>query len=212
MNLSILVGTCDDYLEFMPNSMALMDRYLPDELPRIVAGETQAIEHPNYEWCLPGKGAWGKRMVEALQKVKTDYVFFTLDDYYYSQKLTKEFFDWLLVFMEREKADKLCLTPVPSMANYQYTETVDTIKRMAPYSNWLTSVQPAIWRTEHLLRLMHEEYSPWSFEVEGSEKARHQEKNHYVIKLDEPVYFNFVRQGKCKTIGWEKFLEQEGLA
>jgi len=183
MSLSILVGTCDDYLEYMPNSMVLMDKYLPTEYPRIVAGETQAVERTNYEWCLPGKGVWGKRMIESLQKVKTDYVFFTLDDYYFSQKLTKEFFDWLLLFMKREKADKLCLTPVPDFAQYQYTDTVDTIKRMAPYSNWLTSVQPAIWRTEHLLRLMNEEYSPWDFEVTGSEKNKAPRKRSLCHKI-----------------------------
>jgi len=212
MNLSIVVGTCDDYLEYMPHSMALMNRYLPIELPRIVAGETQSIENTNYEWSLPGKGVWGKRMREALQKVKTEYVFFTLDDYYYSQKLTKEFFDWLLLFMDREKANKLCLTPVPDFAQYQYEETIDTIKRMSPHSNWLTSVQPGIWRTQHLIDILEDSYSPWDFEIAGSEKIRHKEKDHYVLKLDEPIYFNFVRQGKIKTPGWEAFLKQERLA
>ena len=212
MNLSIVVGTCDDYLEFMPNSISLMDKYLPRELKKIVAGETETVQSGDHEWHLPGKEPWGKRMRGALEKVKTKYVFFTLDDYYYSQKLSKEFFNWLLLFMDREKANKLCLTPVPDWAAYKYTETVDTIKRMSSDSNWLTSVQPAIWRTDHLLNTLEDSYSPWDFEITGSEKLRYKETGHYVIKLDEQVYFNFVRQGKNKTEGWENFLKQEGLS
>ena len=212
MNLSIVVGTCDDYLEYMPDSIFLMDKYLPEGLTKIVAGETERVPTEGYEWYLPGKESWGKRMKGAIEKVETKYVFFTLDDYYYCQRLSSEFFDWLLIFMDREKANKLSLTPVPDFAGYKYTETVDTIKKMSLDSNWLTSVQPAIWRTDHLLKNLEDSYSPWDFEITGSEKLRHKEVGHYVMNLDEQVYFNFVRRGKNKTEGWENFLKQEGLS
>ena len=75
MNFSILIGTCDSYLEYMPNSMTLLDKYLP-AVTKVVVGETEKIDRDGYRWVLPGKAVWGKRMIEALKTIDTEFVFF----------------------------------------------------------------------------------------------------------------------------------------
>jgi hypothetical protein len=211
MNISVLVGTCDSYLKFVPNFVSLANKYFEPNVERIIIGETIKEEYGGYKFITPGKLQWGERMLVGLNEVKTKYVFFALEDYYLSQKLSVDFISWLMQFMGRENAKKLMLSCVPDFAQYQYSRTIDTIKQMSPRSNWLASIQPAIWDVEHLKSIILPEYSPWDFEIKASEILRHHEMNHYVIKLDEPIYFNFVRKGGVLSDGWSQFLNNEGL-
>lgn len=210
-DITVIVGTCDSYLKYIPNCVHLINKYFEPQCRKIIVGETQKIECEGFEWTLSGKVQWGKRMKQAVSMIDTEYTFFLLDDYYLSQKLSRDFFDWLITFMNRENANKITITPVPDWANYRYVETIDTIKRMSPYSEWLSSAQPAIWRTSHLLNVLNERYDPWDFEIIGSATLKGKEKSHFVIKLDEPIYFNFVRKGNVLSEGWKEFLESQGL-
>lgn len=209
--LSVLIGTCDSYLKYVPNCVHLLNKYFAYDCKKLIVGETDKINFPGYDWCTPGKIQWGSRVKKALSEITTEYTFFMLDDYYLSQKLSVEFINWLLQFMTRENANKITITTVPDWANYRYLETIDTIKRMSPFSEWLSSAQPAIWRTSHLKNVVQENYDPWDFEIIGSEKLKGKENSHFVIKLDEPIYFNFVRKGNVLSPGWKEFLDRENI-
>lgn len=210
--LSIIIGTCDSYLKYVPNCVTLINKYFELSCKKIIVGETQKIDFPGYEWHLPGKLQWGTRMRQALSLIDTEYVFFMLDDYYLSQKISIQFIKWLTDFMDRELANKLIITTVPDWANYRYLETIDTIKRMSPFSEWLSSAQPAIWKTSHLKQVIEDHYDPWDFEIIGSQKLKGKENSHFVIKLDEPIYFNFVRKGGVLSENWNNFLAKENLS
>jgi hypothetical protein len=210
-DLTLAIGTCDLYLKFVPNCIYLANKYLEPDIERLIIGETEHLDIKNYKFINSGKLDWGQRMINGLNSVKTKYVFFILEDYYLSQKLTKEYFDWMIKFMDRERAKKLIITSVPDWAGYKYSVNIDTIKKMHPESNWLASIQPAIWDVKHLINTISPEDSPWDFEIKGSERLRNLENDHYVIKVDEPIYFNFVRKGGVLSEGAETFLEKENL-
>lgn len=216
MNLSVLTGTCDKYLKFVPHFLTLYHKYFEPDVAFILVGEQIQVE-TNVQYLTPGALPWGARMLKGLDEIKTDYVFFLLEDYYLSQPLTTNYFEWLLTFMDRQKAKKLILSVIPPEAKYTYTDRIDTMKRMDPNSNWLTSVQPAIWRTSHLRTLMLPEYSPWAFEVDGSEALRGKETDHWVAALDEPIYFNAASKRAELSYpvmqrGWQAFFEKEKLS
>ena len=211
MNLTTVVGTCDSYLDLIPGFSILYERYFQPNVETLIVSETETLDMPNYKFITPGKKQWGERIINALSEAKTEYVFFILDDYYLSQLLTNEYIEYLLKFMDNHKVNKVTLTPVPDFAKYEYLESVNTMHKMSPTSPWLTSVQPAIWRKSELLKFLKPEYSPWNFEVKGSEEAKNNVENYFVAKLDKPIYFNMVRQGKVPSPGWEEFLEQENL-
>ena len=211
MDVSILIGTCDSYLNFIPNCVKLIDKYFEPLVDKIIIGETIHQEYVGYKFITTDKTEWGYRMLKGLDEVKTKYVFFMLEDYYLSQQLTNEYISFLIQFMNRWGGKKIMLSCIPDFANYKFINTIDTIKQMSSESNWLASVQPAIWETEHLKKIMKPTYSPWDFEVSASELLRHKESNHYVVKLDEPIYFNFVRKGGVKSNGWQAFLNSENL-
>lgn len=211
MDLTLIIGTCNSYLKYIPNCCSLVSKYFKPPVKKIIIGENEYLNITDYYWALPGKEQWGKRMRLGIEAADTKYVFFMLDDYYLSQKLTIEFISWLIQFMERENANKLSITPVPPEANYRYETTIDTIKKMSDSSDWLASVQPAIWKKDHILKVLQDDYDPWQFEIYGSEKLKGNVNNQFVIKVDDPIYFNFVRRGDILSSGWEEFLKSENL-
>lgn len=210
-DLTTLVGTCDAYLAVVPNFHTLYSRYFEPKVRTIYVSETNTVPIQDAEWITPGTGPWGARMLEGLSKVDTDYVFFVLEDYYLSQLLTIDYVEYLLKFMCRHKADKISLTPVPDFANHIYIETIDTIYRMSPNSSSMTSLQPAIWKTTELKRIMQPNYTPWDFEIIGESLVQGQKDSYFVSKLDQPIYFNLVRQGGVLTSGWVDFFRDHGL-
>lgn len=209
MNLTTIVGTCDSYLDLLPNFSILYERYFEPKVDTIVVSETQRLDM--YRFLTPGKKQWGERIIQALSETKTEYVFFVLDDYYLSQLLTTEYIEYLLKFMDNHSVNKISITPVPDFARHQYLESINTMHKMAPTSPWLASIQPAIWRKSELLKLLKPHYSPWDFEVQGSEAAKNNVENYFVAKIDKEIYFNMVRKGKQPSPGWQEFLKQQNL-
>ena len=211
MNLTTIVGTCDSYLDLIPGFSILYERYFEPNIETLIVSETENLDIPKYKFITPGKKQWGERIINALSETKTEYVFFVLDDYYLCQLLTNEYIEYLLKFMDNRNVNKIMLSPVPDFAKYEYLESINTMHKMSPTSPWLTSVQPAIWRKSELLKFLKPEYTPWNFEVKGSELAKNNIENYFVAKLDNPIYFNMVRKGKQPSPGWEEFLKEQNL-
>lgn len=211
MNLTLVVGTCDAYLAAIPNFVLLTEKYFEPKVRKLFVGETTELPYEGYEWFLPGQDIWGNRMQKAIESVSTDYIFFILEDYYISQKLTNEYFEYLIKFMDRHNADKISLTPVPDFACHRYAESINTMHRMRSDSDSMTSLQPAIWRTSEFLRVNDPSYSPWDFEVKGDHRVKGIKDSYYVAKLDEPIYFNLVRRGMILSDGWDEFFKKENL-
>lgn len=208
-NITTVIGTCDSYLDFVPNFATLYNRYY--ELPsrRLIVGETKKIDFEGFEWILPGVLPWGERMKIAVETVTTDYIFLLLEDYYLSQLLTVEYIQYLLSFMDRFKADKLSITPFPN--EHKYSEIINTIYRVDIKGSFMSSLQPAIWRTKEFLRVIGPRYSPWDFEMYAQGIIHGVKDNYYLVKTDEPIYFNFARTGKKMSGGWENFLKRQNL-
>jgi len=212
MNLTTIVGTCDSYLDLIPNFSILYERYFQPNVETLIISETQILDIPKYKFITPGKKPWGERILNGLYETKTEYVFFVLDDYYLSQLLTNEYIEYLIKFMDVYSVNKISLTPVPDFANHKYLESINTMHKLSPSSPCLTSIQPAIWRKPELLKFLRPEYSPWDFEITGDIIAKDNVENYFVAKLDEPIYFNMVRQGKVLSPGWSDFLKKQNLS
>ena len=76
--------TCDSYLDLLPNFFTLYERYsnLPEPL---VIGETKNLE--GYNIFTAGDKPWGERVRDGLKKIDTEYILFTLEDYYFQTKI-----------------------------------------------------------------------------------------------------------------------------
>ena len=93
-------------------------------------------------------------------------------------------------------------------------------------SEYLNSIQPAIWEVDYLKKVLKPEYSPWDFEVAGNDFAAQQNGIILLNRLDPPTdreitiqnksieyrfYHNFVRIGGKISEGWEELYKKEKL-
>lgn len=209
-NITTVVGTCDSYLDIVPNFVILYNRYYELSSRRLIVGETKKIDFEGFEWFLPGALSWGERMKGAVETVTTEYIFLLLEDYYLSQLLTSEYIEYLLSFMDRFNADKLSISPMEAHHN-KYSEIINTIYKIDIHGDFMSNLQPAIWRTKEFLRVVRPEYSPWDFEMKAQGIIHGIKDNYYLVKVDVPIYFNFVRRGNVLSAGAEDFLRGQGL-
>lgn len=212
--LTLLIGTCDSYSILWDNFVTLTNKYWKYECDKIFVTEKKDTNYENYSYIQAGNLAWSDRMIYALNSINTEYVFFVLEDYYFTELLSKEEIDLHINFMKSVNANKVMLEyncPHLTLINYDLDLSGRKICKLAPNSNYLTSLQPSIWKTSHLKSCMKNNWSPWEFEVEGSKELFGKENDTYIIVRDKKPYWNAVRKGLRLSPGWEQIKEKENL-
>ena len=228
--ITTLIGSCDSYSPLWKNFDILYNKYWGLNTHNILVSETiNKLETPflkDYQVLTDGTGLkWGERMLKSLDHIKTPYVFFILDDYYFTQPLTEDFINSKIELMGKYNANKIVfdvLTPEYGLIELEK----DKLYQFKMSSEYLNSVQPAIWEVDYLKKVLKAEYSPWDFEVAGNDWASQQNGIILLDRLDPPTsgnitiqnksikhrfYHNFVRVGGKISEGWEELYRKENL-
>lgn len=211
MNVSVLIGTCDSYSPLWKNFDILFQRYWQLKTKNYLVSETLIYDNDLYKTIIPGQLQWGERMLKALEEIDTEYTFFILDDYYLTEPFTEEFIQNHIKILEQYGADKIMMDIDYGEPVYYLEHITDDLYKFKNHSDYLNSVQPAIWKTEYLKTVMKPEYSPWNFEIEGNVFTKTLDPLILLKKRDEHMYFNFVRIGGRISEGWEEVYIKEGL-
>jgi len=215
MDVSLVIGTCDSYDFLWDNFKTLEERYLPfKKCPRIAFTETKDFGEGYI--TSNSKGPWSNRLLAALEKVETEYTFFVLEDYFFTKHISEQDIDTIVYVLDSLKKDKFMLAT--ALRHYHLHNYLDIPKMdlfgtaffQHPESPYLTSIQPAVWRTSYLKSVVKEDWTPWDLEVEGSKDAQHVGAGNMVYHVDD-FYFNAVRKGCTLSPGWEEVKEKEDL-
>lgn len=207
-NVSVLIGTCDSYSQFWKNFDILFKRYWKPKTKNYLVSETKTFDDDHYITCTPGVSSWGKRMNHALRLIDTEYTIFVLEDYYFSLEISDEYIQTLIDKMDKYHADKCMFA---SNCSYYTLEVLESnLYRFKQNSMYLTSIQPSVWKTDLLRKLMVDSYSPWDFELVGTPVLAAMNKC-ILLDIKNEVYFNMVRRGGQLSVGWQDFLKKEGL-
>lgn len=215
MNVTLLVASCDKYKPLWDNFFTLIDRYWKIPCDKVFIGETVDPNKADFKVCLPGSKEWGERVLEGLKLVETDYVLFLLEDYYLNYKYSDvQMIEWLYIMMyedgTKEGWDRLQISP---SGGQRYINHLGKFKMLNPKSDYLISMQPSLWRVGFLKEVLEPQYSPWDFEITGTNKLRKQRgvPKIFIDTSVPDVYFNAVRRGMKRNKGLEDFLKQENL-
>lgn len=210
-NLTLLVGTCDDYSFLWKNFIKLCNKYWEPECKKMIVSEELKHDYHSYEFITPGNNInWSDRMIHAINQIKTDFIFFVLEDYFLKEKISNQSIIESINFLEKENANKLVFTTIP-FGFYKLFHIKDDLYKMQDDSDYLTSVQPAIWRKSFLLKCLQKNWNPWEFEIYGTNLIRNQDNKIYLKYKIDSIYFNAVRKGKIMSEGWEEFYKKEEL-
>ena len=142
-----------------------------------------------------------------MQKIKTDYVFFILDDFFIVKPVKHEFinqcFDWLdqnpqiAVFSFHPVADE----------NNEKSQQFNGFEKRPLRGEYKLNCQAAIWRRERLIEFLKDDESPWEFEIYGSIRMSAFDDNFYVLSQNQtpPIDYNMRKNGTGLVRGkWSK--------
>lgn len=215
MDITLLIGSCDSYSVLWDNLVILTNRYWLPKCDKIVVSENKDFNYDGYKSIIPGKDSWSNRMLKGLEMINTTYTFFILEDYYFTEYITKEEINIHIEFLKKINGNKVMLESHDARGYLQHDYGVDRLGRkitkLSKYSNYLTSIQPSVWKTEHLKSCMKKDWGPWEFETKGTDLIRGKEDNTYMIQRPKKPYWNAVRKGMKLSLGWEKIKQQEKL-
>ena len=110
-DLTLLVGSCDSYSFLWGNFIKLCDKYWEPECRKIIVSETLKIDSKNYEFLTPGSNlCWSNRIIEAVEQIESEFIFFILDDYFLKEKVSSEFINQSISFLKGTNSNKLIFT------------------------------------------------------------------------------------------------------
>jgi len=210
--LSVIIGSCDSYQPLWKNFDILFKRYWNLNTKNLFIGETDPITYDGYENILPGLNLpWGHRILCALEKVTTPYVCFILEDYYFTESITSDFIQEHIDILEQHDADKIMFDKLYPAGVYELKHIISDLYQFENHSQYLNSIQPAIWRTEYLKHVLKPEYSPWQFELDGNIFTQTLSPKILLKARENSVYFNYARVGGRVSEGWQEVFIKEGL-
>ena len=211
-DLSVLIGSCDAYNHMCKNFDILFKRYWKVNTLNYFVGEIIPINEDNYINILPGYKPWGERMLAGLYEIKTKYVCFFLEDYYFTEEISESFILEHIKILEEYNAQKIMFDKLYPPGVYQLDHIKDNLYQFNISSDYLNSIQPAIWDVEYLKKILSPNYSPWDFELEGNNYTKTLNPILLLNARLQSVYFNYSRVGGTLTAGWEELFIKEGLS
>lgn len=159
---AFVVMSCDEYSDLWEPFFDLKEKYFNLDINTYLISNTTQYKR-NSILNINADFNWTKRLSESLRRIEEEYVFLILEDFYFTNKVSKstmyKIFDEICVnHIEYYKLSTFSKIPGSNLKGKTYKR----IKSSIPYG---ISVQPAIWRKEWLLELLGtDDVNAWKFE------------------------------------------------
>jgi hypothetical protein len=169
--IAILINSCDKYSDVWEIFFPLFFKYWPDCPWEIYLGSnTKLYNHPKVKPLIVGEDiSWADSTRKMLEQLPYDNVLFFLDDFFIFWHVNNvkvmRLYEWfcnLDANYLRFRNDPPINIPVAG-----YPELVEIM----PGEFYRTSLDIAFWKRSTFLSILKEGESPWSMEINGSERS-----------------------------------------
>lgn len=167
MNLSVLVHTFDGYKHLWPGSARSIAAWMED-IPiywgtDIDPGEADYLGN----LILSGPGEWSDRLQKLLKQIPTDYVLYMQEDHWPAAPPPD--LDMLMDIVQKKDLFRLQISPI---VHFYKLIPAGEIHYFDPYSKYLVSHQPSIWKKSFLLDCLRPGETPWVNEYKGTQRLQ----------------------------------------
>ncbi len=146
--------------------------------------------------AIEDKPEWTDRLKYALDYVKTDYVFITLDDYFLIEKVDNERMSSIMSLVTEDGIDYVRFFKRPTSATREPIERIPGLYRVETDSEYSVNLYPGIWKKDFLLFTLQQSLSAWKYEVALRRLAVNYGAKCIVDKGKGFVILDVVRKGK----------------
>ncbi len=169
--LTILVNSCDKYLDILPVFFQMFEKKWADCPYEIVLNtEKETFSCPSFDIkCYTVNKetdyAWSKRLYLNLEKIKTKYVLFMLDDFYFEENVINSQVEDLLSRIDKIK-NFACLYLSDLFYNTSpcYYDKKSSLYKIHPFAKHKANATCAIWNRKFLMKILRPKENPWEFE------------------------------------------------
>lgn len=176
-NLTILVSSCDKNVDVLPVFFYMLNKKWKN-IPYEIVLNTEKKEF-SYDginlinYCVNKEKdySWSERLYLNLQKIKTDYVLFTLEDFYFENEIDNEEVEKLIKKISKIK-NFGCLYLMDLLPNFPcYYDKKSELFKIHKFVSFRVNATCAIWNRKYLMRLLNAKEDPWEFELGASKRA-----------------------------------------
>lgn len=161
----IIVQTCDAYKPYWDSFLWSFNKYWDNKIdwPLYFCNEEMPVDlvNPAHRQFPTGKGSHSWRLAKILDALgQYDYVFYMLEDFWLTDRMTQEMFSGLFDLIQSNNWDSLRVAPyMPAyykMLPTEFTYQDKPILRFAKDSEWHFSQQASFWKRDFLRKCVVE--------------------------------------------------------
>lgn len=220
---TLFISSHDDYDDLWEGFFCCLRKYWPGlNLPIVLVSESKKCVIPDFDikslnlYRKGSKVPWGKRTIEALNRVGTEFVLFMADDFWLDDYVDYNRFQECLNLME-QNYDIACICFEPSNLCCIDDNLSPDLLRLPKKGEYRIRAQIAIWRRKKLIRYIRKHESIWDFEVLGSKRSERYSDRFYSIKKSVKPIFSWPSTGVIFRGKWyseeliDKYIEEFDL-
>lgn len=189
---------------------ALTTQWKDFNLPVVVNTETKtcAFKNLNIKTINSGAGkrnsVWGRRLINTLKQIDTEYVLFFLEDFWLDAPVDVEHFEKCRQWM-RDNKDVACLSfqRVKDAENMQ-DGRFERFEKRSQNGKYRMNCQSALWRRENLISNIMAHENAWEWEKYGTIRSRRDKDSIYSLIDGMPKVFSYDLGGVVYKGRWCK--------
>ncbi len=197
--MTMLILSCDGFSDLWSGHIKQLNTHWPDHGMRtiIVTDKEADRTFPGVE-ILPVCDApeWTDRLKVALESVKTEYVFITLDDYFLIQDVDNAKMSDMINMMESERLDYLRFFLRPKRATAAPVDGYPNIFWIDTQFVYSVNLYSGIWKKRFLESTVDTSRNIWQYEVSLARQAREYGARCAMSKNCDFKILDVVRKGK----------------
>lgn len=212
--ITCLIFSCDKFSDLWDGNLKMFRKNWPerDFETYIVTDKPTDRTFPDVKIIAAGADVeWSDRLKYALQYVKTDYVFVTLDDYFLIKKVDNNRMCQLVDLMIEGKYDYIRLFKNPKNATGKSIEEVRDLYCIINEMNYSVNLYSGFWSKKFFEYCVKEPRNAWMFEVTLHEQAVNYGARCLVDYADDYKILDVVRKGKILHNAARYFKKHPGI-
>ena len=199
----VIISTCDKYSDLWDAHVLLMNQNWQDRgRTWLVTDMPTQRTFDGITVISAGEGTEiTQRLTAALERVASEYILFTLDDYFLTEPIKAEPIQKALAVMETEKLDYLLLFPIRgfelSRENaVEFSNNPGYFLRDVSQGNYKVSLYPGLWRTDFMRKTLERPMNAWQYEVALTPMAHQLNARCAISNNHEFPFLDVIRKGK----------------
>lgn len=214
-NLSVIIMTCDafsDLWEGQISQLKLHWKEHPLDMFLVTDKPTDRTFSDVTVLSMGNELEWSERLHGALKLVKTDFLFFTLDDYFLIEDVPNDLLNAYMKFMIERNYDYIRLFRRRKKFTGNKIEGLSGLRELDPDSVYAINLYAGLWRKDFMYKASEAKKNAWQFEVSLKRAGvAYNAKCAVCMRKDIYPILDVVRKGKLLRKADKYFKRHKGI-